>query len=158
MDSIFNPPVFRYTVRTPESRHAAIKKAAQRVGMKPDQLVQALFDCLDLSRTDGVVGFAKDRFEKLFPRGAETTKELAELANSVGLTVRELKVFRALACAAGPLRMVRPGTMDISAASGVAPAYLDAVYDKLIEKGFLALAASQGRGKRCYHIARMPEL
>ncbi|GLS29936.1 hypothetical protein SAMN04488498_104358 [Mesorhizobium albiziae] len=157
MDALFNPPVFRYTVRTPETRHAALKKAAERVGMTPGELVQSLFDCLDLSRADGEVRIAREHFEKLFPRH-ETTRELAERAAACGLTVRELKVFRALAAAAGAIRIVRPSPMDITTRSGVAPAYLDTVYDKLLEKGFIAVSPSQGRGRRAFTIARIPEL
>lgn len=155
--SAFNPPVFRYTVRTPETRHAALKKCADRVGMTPGQLVQALFDCLDLSRVDGQVVIAKEHFAKLFPRH-ETTKELADRATACGLTVRELKVFRALAAAAGELRLVRPATMDVTARSGVQPHLLDETYDRLLEKGFLAVWTGAGRGRRGFTIARMPEL
>lgn len=157
MDALFDPPVFRYTVRTPESRHAALKKCAARNGMTPGQLVQALFDCLDLSRADGQVAIAKEHFEKLFPR-QETTKQLADRAASCGLTVRELKVFRALVASAGPLRIVRPSAIDITARSGVAASDLDTTYDSLLSKGFISIAPSQGRGRRAYTIARMPEL
>ncbi|MEO3997203.1 hypothetical protein [Mesorhizobium sp. CAU 1732] len=157
MDALFDPPAFRYTVRTPESRHAALKQCAERVGMTPGQLVQALFDSIDLTSTDGHVQFAKEHFEKLFPR-KETTKELAERAASVGMTVRELKVFRALAAAAGPVRIVNPMPSDVMARSGVAMAYLDETYDRLIAKGFIAVGTSGGRGRRRFTIARMPEL
>lgn len=157
MDALFDPPVFRYTVRTPETRHAALKKCAERVGMTPGQLVQSLFDCLDLSRADGQVAIAREHFEKLFPR-QETTKELEQRASACGLTARELKVFRALASAAGPVRIVRPSPLDITARSGVSVALLDTVYDDLLAKGFLAVSPSQGRGRRAFVIARLPEL
>lgn len=155
--SVFNPPVFRYTVRTPEARRAAIKKAARRVGMTDGQLVQALFDCLDLSSADGVVTIAKEHFDKLFPRG-ETTRELNERARSVGLTARELKVFRALAASAGITRIVRPDPFDITARSGVAANHLDTTYDGLLEKGFIGISPGAGRGRRTFTICRMPEI
>lgn len=157
MDAMFDPPVFRYTVRTPETRHAALKERASRVGMTTGQLVQALFDCIDLSRADGQVSIAKEHFDRLFPR-QETTKELERRAASCGLTARELKVFRALAAAAGPIRIVRPSAMDMTARSGVAASDLDTIYDRLLEKGFIAVSTSQGRGRRAFTIARMPEL
>jgi hypothetical protein len=151
----FDPPVFRYTVRTPEARHAALKKHARRVGMTPGQLVQALFDCLDLAAADGIVKIATEHFEKLFPRH-ETTKELAERAASAGLTVRDLKVFRALAAMAGDLRLVRPAPMEVVARSGVDAAHLDQSYDRLIERGFISPNGRHGR--RAFAICRMPEL
>lgn len=157
MDALFDPPAFRYTVRTPESRHAELKKRAARVSMTPGQLVQALFDSIDLTASDGQVGIAKEHFDRLFPR-AETTKELTDRAASVGLTARELKVFRALVAAAGPIRIVQPSPSDIASRSGVGESYHDAVYDRLMAKGFIALGLSAGRGRRRFTIARMPEL
>lgn len=158
IENTFNPPAFRFTVRTPESRHAAIKKAAAKVGMTPGKLVQALFDTLDLSRFDGDIAKAAERFERLYPRIEKDTKELAERAASVGMTVRELRVFRALVAIGGAVQIVRPNAMDVTSRSGVAGAYLDEAYDALLTKGFIALAPSQGRGRRAFQIARMPEL
>lgn len=157
-ENSFNPPAFRFTVRTPETRYAAIRQAAQRIGLQPGQLVQALFDMLDLSRIEGDIAKAAVRFEAVFPKIAKDTRELTERAASVGMTARELRVFRALVNAAGVVRIVRPNALDIATASGVAAAYLDETYDALQTKGFIALAPSQGRGRRAYTIARMPEL
>lgn len=157
-ETTFDPAAFRFTVRTPESRHAAIKKAAARVGLQPGQLVQALFDKLDLSCIEGNIAAAAAHFEKLYPRADKTTKELTERAQSNGMTVRELKVFRALVAAGGAVRIVRPSALDVTTCSGVAETYLDEVYDSLLAKGFIALAPSQGRGRRAYQIVRMPEL
>jgi len=156
MDDCFNPPVFRYTVRTPGTRHAALKKHADRVGMTPGQLVQALFDCLDLSRADGAVTIAKEHFDRLFPR-VETTKELTERAASCGMKPVELKVFRALAAAAGETRIVTPSPIDIIARSGVGEHRLDEIYDRLIEAGFIGVSSSR-RGRRAFTICRIPEL
>lgn len=153
----FDPPVFRYTVRTPESRQAAIKAAAKRAGMTPGQLVQTLFDRLDLSLPAGEIAKAVEEFKKLF-RAPESSRELAERAAKVGMTARELKVFRALCAAAGPLLIIRPSAMDISTRSLVDPNHLDEAYDGLLAKGFLAVSPSQGRGRRCFCIVRMADI
>ncbi|MCA0275850.1 MAG: hypothetical protein LCH86_07595 [Proteobacteria bacterium] len=158
IENSFNPPAWRFTVRTPETRYTAIREAANRVGMEPGQLVQALFDTLDLSRVEGDIARAATRFEALYPKIEKDTRLLAERAASVGMTVRELRVFRALVNCAGMVRIVRPGSFDIAAKSGVAASYLDETYDALLTKGFIALAPSQGRGRRAYVIARMPDL
>lgn len=158
MDTTFDPPAFRFTVRTPESRHAAIKKAATRMGMTPGQLVQALFDRLDLSKIDGGIAAAADDFQRLYPRPDKVTKELTDRANSVGLTVNELKVFRALVSVGGAVRIARPNAMDMEAISGVTEGRLDDIYDALMTKGFIALAPGGGRTRRAFQIARMPEL
>jgi hypothetical protein len=149
----FDPPIYRFSVSTPESRYAALKDAARRAGMTPQQLVQSLFDCLDLTGSE--IRPAVQYFEKLFPR-EETTKELAERAASIGLTARELKVFRALAAAAGIVGIVRPESHDIAARSGVAPALHDDCFDRLLAKGFIA--AVPGRGMRAFRICRMPDV
>lgn len=156
-ESVFDAPVFRYTVRTPESRHGAIKARAERCGLTPGQLVQALFDRIDLTRDDGDIAAAIADFNRLFP-AIETTRQLSDRARSVGLTVRELKVFRALSMMAGAIRVVRPHAMDVAARSGVSPAHIDGAIDRLVEKGFIAVAPSTGRGRRAYSICRMPDL
>lgn len=153
--SEFNPPIFRYTVRTPESRREALKKHARRIGMTDGQLVQALFDCLDLTTSDAVK-IAREHFERLFPRH-ETTRELADRAAAVGLTVRDLKVFRALAAAAGDIAVVTPSPMDITTRSGVDAAHLSEAYDRLTERGFIS-PRTFNRGRRSFAICRMPDL
>jgi hypothetical protein len=155
VDALFDPPIYRFSVRAAESRHQALKELALRANMTPQQLVQSLFDCIDLTGADGKVRLALEHFHKLFPAD-ETTKELAARAASVGLTARELKVFRAVAAAAGIVGIVRPEPMDIAARSGVAPALHDQIYDRLLEKGFLA--AASGRGLRSFRICRMPDI
>lgn len=155
MDALFDPPIYRYTLRANGARHEALKERAAQLGMQPGQLMQALFDAVDLTSADGQVAFAKDRFDRLIPR-AETTKELAERAASVGLTTRELKVFRALANAAGACRVVSVHPMDISAASRVSVPMLDDVFDRLTAKGWIAEAGRQGR--RRFTICRMPDV
>jgi hypothetical protein len=154
--ALLDPTVFRYTVRTPEARHGAIKDAARRHGMTPGQLAQALFDRLDLTGGDGFVAAAVEDFRRLY--GKADTAELAKRAASCGLTVKQLRVFRALAEAAGPTRIVRPSALDISARSMVPAHDLQPAYDRLLEKGFIAIAPSQGRGRTGYAIARMPEV
>ncbi len=158
IENTFDPPVLRFTVRAPESRYAAIREAARKAGMQPGQLVQALFDRLDLSRYEDDIAAAIARFERLYPRNEKDKKEMAARAASVGLTVRELKVFRALVAVAGAVRIVRPSVFDIAARTGVSECYLDETYDALMTKGFIALAPSQGRSRRTFTICRMPEL
>lgn len=155
-DAIFDPPVLRYAVRMSKVRHEALKKCAERLGMKPDQLVQSLFDCTDLTRVDGKARLAKDHFDKLFP-GKATTKELAARAASCGMTVSQLRLFRALAEVAGELRIVTPQAGDIAARSGLGEHLHDELYDQLIASGFIALR-SANRGRRSFTICRMPEL
>jgi len=153
--SEFVSPIFRYTVRAPETRHEAIKRHARRIGMTDGQLVQELFDCLDLAAADGAVKIAADRFARLFPRH-ETTKELAQRASRLGLTPRDLKVLRALVAAAGEFRVVTPSPMDITARSGVDAAHLDETYERLTERGFISPRTFH-RGRRSFNICRMPD-
>jgi hypothetical protein len=155
-DMPFEPPVMRYTVRTPEARHEALKASAKRVGMTPGQLVQALFDQIDLTRIEGDVMAAKRHFDRLYPAKA-TTKELAARAASCGLTVSQLKIFRALSAVAGDLRIVTPSAGDIAARSGLGEHLHDELYDQLIATGFIALHAAN-RGRRVFTICRIPEL
>ncbi|QKV20262.1 hypothetical protein [Oricola thermophila] len=158
MSATFDPPIYRFTVRAPESRHNAIRLAAARHGMTPGQMVQALFDRIDLTALDGEVAKAAAHHKALFPKTRETTRELAERAKSVGLSVRELKVFRALADMAGVGGIVRPMAMDIETRSGVAASHVEAAYQVLLDKGFIAVAPSTGRGRRAFTICRMPEI
>lgn len=146
-----DPSVFRFTVRAPEARYAALKKAALRVGMEPGALVQALFDRLDL--TVPVTLLARPLY---FMHPEESPKELQARAGAAGLTVKELKVLRALAGAADAEHLVRPVAGDVAAVSMVPADALEEVYDRLVEKGFLAVRDSRRR-KRCYRIARLPE-
>lgn len=152
----FDPSCFRFTVQTPESRYAAIKARARTLGLTPGQLVQALFDMIDLSRCDGEVGAAAKHFRETYSPLA-SPKALADRAARCGLTVRELKVFGALAEAASVTQIVRPNLLDLTAKSGVAERYLDESFDGLLEKGFIAIAPSTGRGRRAYTICRSPE-
>lgn len=146
-----DPSVFRFTVRAPEARYAALKKAALRVGMDPGALVQALFDRLDL--TVPVQLLAQPVY---FLHPEETAKELQERAAAAGLTAKELKVLRALAAAADRDHFVRPVANDVSATTMVPADALEEVYDRLVEKGFLAVRDSRRR-KRCYRVTRLPE-
>lgn len=157
MDTTFQPPVFRFTVRTPEARYGRIREAARAAGLTTGQLVQALFDRLDLTDADGVVRDALKHFHETC-RAIEPTKAMARRAAACGLTVKELKVFRALAERAGDARIVRPAAIDIAPRAMVPEDELESVYDRLTEKGFLAIAPGTGRGRRAYRIARIPEL
>ncbi len=149
-------PIFRFTVRTPESRHGAIKDAAKKAGLTPGQLAQALFDRIDLTGGDGFVGKAVEDFRRVY--GKADTKELAKRAAECGLTVKQLRVFRALVECSGPERIARPSAMDMSARSMVPASDLQPCYDRLLEKGFIAAAPSRGRGRTAYSICRLPEI
>jgi hypothetical protein len=153
----FDPPIYRYTVRTPESRERAIRAAAEAAGMTPGQLVQALFDRLDLSDMRAVIAPATARFARLFRPGDDGAAVKA-YADRLGLTVAELRVFRALAELASGTGIVRPSPGDVFARSGVAEARLAGAYEGLLRKGFIGAAPSQGRGRTAYAIRRCPEL
>lgn len=146
-----DPSVFRFTVRAPEARYSALKKAASRVGMEPGALVQALFDRLDLTTPLALLAMPV-----YFMRQDESPRELQDRAISAGLVVRELKVLRALALAADAERLVRPVAGDVAATSMVPADALEGIYDRLVEKGFLSVRDSRRR-KRCYRILRLPE-
>lgn len=150
MDAIFDPPVFRYTVRTPEARHEALKAAAHAAGLEPGQLVQALFDRLDLTAAGAALSrpawFATD-----------DAKALGRRAAAAGLTLREIRVLRALALAVDGKGTVRPNAFDISASTMIPADDLPRVYERLVGKGFIAIASTSLRGRRSYRIARLPE-
>ena len=147
----FDPPFYRFTVRMPPSRYAELRQRAKDARVEPGALIQSLFDSLDLTGAGAAVpGALADLDRRAMPA------EQKKIADSVGLTLRELLMFRALARLAGQTRITRAPDGDIATASGVPERYLDAALASLEVKGFIA--RREGRGRRTWKICRFADL
>lgn len=155
MNALLNPAIFRFTVRTPESRYGAIKEAARKYQIPEGRLVQALFDRLDLEFSSVDIANAVQHHRAIWPLN-ETTKELHDRATSLGLTVKELKVFRALREYADMTGRVVTDPENIGIKAMVPISEHDTIYDRLLTLGYIAVAPGP-YGHRVFNIARIPE-
>lgn len=153
-EAAFDPPVFRFTVCTVGARNDAIKAAAAAKRLHPNQLMQALFDRLDLDAGSVDMADAINMCKAIWPPD-ETAKQLQDRAAAAGLTVKELKVLRALAECLDTRGYVQPVPKDIGTKAMVPADEHRAIYDRLLVKGFIKHAGKRFR-KLTFTLIRLP--
>lgn len=162
-DITHDAAIFRYTVRAPAIRERAIRDAARRLGVEPGQLVQMMFDRLNVTALDHlteglrgqVAGFAR-AWREIDVHGRE--HRVRDLASDAGLPVKTLRVLAALAEATGGGMVCRSNEAELGARSGLADCHVDAHLDALMAAGWIAPVHGCGRTRRTWTILRVPTL
>lgn len=162
-DPIPDVAIYRYTVRAAAVRERAIREAARRLGVEPGQLVQMLFDRLNVTALDHIVeglrcqvtGFVR-AWREIDVQGREN--RVRDLATEAGLPVKTLRVLAALADAAGGGMVCRSGEAELGARSGLADCHVDDHLDALMAAGWIAPVHGSGRTRRTWTILRVPAI
>ena len=131
--------------------------------MEPGQLVQMLFDRLNVTALDHVsdgmarqvTGFVRS-FREIDVHGRE--HRVAAAAAEAGMPMKTLRVLAALAEAAGGSLVCRSSEAEIGARARIADCSIDGHLDALMAAGWIAPAHGCGRVRRTWSILRVPTL
>ncbi len=130
--------IYPYAVRCDRQRNAAIERAARAAGLSPTSFVQQQFDRM----VDGIMPDAK-AVEKA-ERAADPSRAEADDAKASGLTVGELRVYRAVAAAADETGRAEIGAGTLARLTGYTDNSVRVMLTHLVSKDRLRRISNAG--------------